>query len=148
MIVHQGTHLPIWSIVLSAVISLLLSLINIGSSVAFNAIVSLTIACYFGSYAIPIGLLAWKRATHQPLALGPWNLGRYGLATNIIALFWLTITWVFTFFPIGIPVTVSTMNWASTLWGGCMIIGLSWYFIRQRKVFVGPRVAVGSMNPH
>lgn len=47
-LVHKGTHLPLWSIALSALISLLLSLINIGSSVAFNAIVSLTIACFLG----------------------------------------------------------------------------------------------------
>ena len=44
--VHKGTHLPLWSIALSAVISLLLSLINIGSSVAFNALVSLTVSSH------------------------------------------------------------------------------------------------------
>lgn len=146
--VHNGTHLPLWSIALSAVISLLLSLINIGSSVAFNAIVSLTIACFFGSYAIPISLLAWRRATKRPVVLGPWNLGRYGLAVNIISVCWLAITWVFTFFPIAVPVTPSTMNWSCALWGGSMILGLGWYFIWQHKVFVGPRVQAGTMNPH
>ena len=148
IVVHPGTHLPLWSIALSAVISLLLSLINIGSTVAFNAIVSLTIACYFGSYFIPIALLAWRRATNRPLVLGPWNMGRYGLAVNIISLAWLAITWTFTFFPIAIPVTTQTMNWSCTLWGGFMILGLGWYFIWQHKVFVGPRVVVGTMNPH
>ncbi|KAK5084760.1 hypothetical protein LTR05_005838 [Lithohypha guttulata] len=144
--VHQGTHLPLWSIALSAVVSLLLSLINIGSAVAFNAIVSLTIACYWGSYAIPIALLAWRRATNQPLKMGPWNLGRAGLPINIVAIVWLAVTWVFTFFPIAIPVTPASMNWASTLWSGCMILGLGWYSIRQHKHFTGPIVQVGTMN--
>jgi hypothetical protein len=129
-------------------ISLLLSLINIGSSVAFNAIVSLTIACYFGSYAIPIALLAWRRATNRPIVLGPWHLGRYGLPVNIISLAWLTITWIFTFFPIAIPVSPMTMNWSCVLWGGAMIVGLGWYFLVQHKVFVGPRVQAGALNPH
>ncbi|KAK5085104.1 hypothetical protein LTR24_007240 [Lithohypha guttulata] len=146
--VHPGTHLPLWSIAFSAVISLFLSLINIGSSVAFNAIVSLTVACFFGSYGIPIALLAWRRATNRPLKLGPWNWGRYGLAINIVSVCWLIITWVFAFFPIAIPVTPATMNWSCVLWGGSMILGLGWYFIRQHKVFTGPRVQAGTMNLH
>ena len=147
-LVHKGTHLPLWSIALSAVISLLLSLINIGSAVAFNAIVSLTIACYFGSYLIPIALLAWKRATNQPHQMGPWNCGRWGLPLNIISIIWLVITWVFTFFPIAVPVTTQTLNWSPVLWSGCMILGLGWYFAFQRKVFVGPNVQMGTMNVH
>ena len=119
---------------------MLLGLINIGSSVAFNAIVSLVIAAYFGSYMIPLGIVIYKRLTHAPLQMGPWNLGKWGLAINCFSMLWLMLTWLFSFFPIATPVTLETMNWSSTLWGALMSIGLAWYFAFQRKRFTGPAI--------
>jgi len=146
--VSPSSHLPIYSIALSAFVSMILSLINIGSSVAFNAIVSLVVAAYFGSYAIPISLVAYKRVRGHPLELGPWNLGRLGLPVNIISLAWLAITWAFSFFPIAVPVVPATMNWSCVLWGFMMLGGLSWYFFYQRYRFTGPTVAVGQLRVH
>ena len=119
---------------------MLLGLINIGSSVAFNAIVSLVVSAYFGSYMIPIAIVIYKRITHQPLQMGPWNLGKWGLAVNLFSMVWLSITWFFAFFPIAVPVVPSTMNWSSTLWGCLMIFGITWYFAYQRKRFNGPAI--------
>ena len=119
---------------------MLLGLINIGSSVAFNAIVSLVVAAYFGSYFIPISIVAYRRAKGIPLELGPWNLGRFGLATNLVAMGWMILTWTFSFFPIAVPVTPQTMNWSSALWGGLMIFGIGWYFAFQRHRFTGPTI--------
>jgi choline transport protein len=138
--VEPRTHLPLYSIGLSAVISMLLGLINIGSSVAFNAIVSLVIAAYFGSYMIPISIVIYKRLTGVPLQMGPWTLGKWGLAVNIFSMVWLSITWLFSFFPIAIPVTPESMNWSSTLWGALMGFGTIWYFAYQRKRFTGPAI--------
>jgi choline transport protein len=118
---------------------MLLGLINIGSNVAFNAIVSLVIAAYFGSYLAPIAIIAYRRLTGIPLKMGPWNLGpRLGLATNLFALVWLIITLVFSFFPIAVPVTPETMNWSCVLWGGMMTFGVVWYAAFQRHKFTGP----------
>ena len=138
--VEPRTHLPLFSIGLSAFISMLLGLINIGSSVAFNAIVSLVVAAYFGSYMIPISIVIYKRLTHAPLQMGPWNLGKWGLAINLFSMLWLILTWLFSFFPIAIPVTPETMNWSSTLWGSLMTFGIIWYFVFQRKRFTGPAI--------
>ena len=119
---------------------MLLGLINIGSSVAFNAIVSLVIAAYFGSYAIPISMVAYRRIKGIPTKMGPWSLGRFGLVVNIVALVWIVITWTASFFPIALPVTPSNMNWSSVLWGFMMIFGTLWYFAYQRYRFTGPTV--------
>lgn len=124
---------------------MLLGLINIGSSVAFNAIVSLVAAAFFGSYFIPISILAYRRLQQVPLELGPWNLGRFGLFVNIFALVWISICFTFSFFPIAVPVTPETMNWSCVLWGGIMIFGVAWYAAFQRHHFEGPTV-VTSLN--
>lgn len=144
--VEPNTHLPLYSIGLSAVISMLLGLINIGSSVAFNAIVSLVVAAYFGSYMIPISIVIYKRVTGAHLQMGPWNMGRWGLAVNVFSMAWLILTWLFSFFPIAVPVTPSSMNWSSTLWGALMIFGVAWYFAYQRKRFTGPAIFAGVVD--
>ena len=122
------------------IISMILALINIGSSVAFNAIVSLVIAAVFGSYFIPISMVAYRRLKGIPLGLGPWNMGRWGLPINIFALLWIMITWTFSFFPIAIPVTNETMNWSSVLWAFMMGFGILWYWAYQRHKFTGPTI--------
>lgn len=142
--VHAGTQLPLYSIGVSACISMLLSLINIGSSVAFNAVVSLTVASFFGSYFLAIVMLVWKRLTAQSIDLGPWSLGRFGLSINLFALGWLIITFIFSFFPIVVPVVPETMNWSCVLYGFIMLFGLTWYAVRQRKFYTGPKVVLGA----
>ena len=138
--VEPRSKLPINSIIVSAIISMILALINIGSSVAFNAIVSLVIAAVFGSYFIPISMVAYRRLKGIPLGLGPWNMGRWGLPVNMFALLWIMITWTFSFFPIAVPVTNETMNWSSVLWAFMMGFGVLWYWAYQRHKFTGPSI--------
>jgi len=70
----------------SIVITTLLSLINLGSVVALNAISSLGVLSILFSYTITLSCLIWRRLFGAPLPQRRWTLGRYGLAVNIIAL--------------------------------------------------------------
>jgi choline transport protein len=121
------------------VINALLGLINIGSSVAFNAIVSLVVAGFLSSYLIPIVIMIFKRIWREPIAFGPWNLGRWGLAINIYAAAYTIITLVFSFFPPSVPVTAVTMNWSCVVYGGVVILGIIFYVVHGHKNYVGPR---------
>lgn len=47
-----------------------LGLINIGSSVAFSAIVSLVVTAHFGSYLIPISAVAYRHLKGVHLEFG------------------------------------------------------------------------------
>lgn len=67
------------------VIVVLLSLINLGSNVALNAINSLAAVSVLTSYLISIGCLIWRRVSGEPLPPRKWSLGKYGLAINCIA---------------------------------------------------------------
>src|SRR2546423_3061344 len=72
--VEPTTHLPLYSIGLSALISLLLGLLTIRSSVAFHDTVSLGVAAYFGPYSIPLSIVLYKGTIAAPLQIGPVNL--------------------------------------------------------------------------
>jgi amino acid transporter len=122
----------------SLVVSSLLSLINIGSSTALNAINSLGGVSILTSYFITISCLIWRRLAGPPLPPRRWSLGRYGLAINIAALLFLLPLWFFAFWPLATPVTAMNMNWSSTMFGGLIMLALVYYYFVARHVYVGP----------
>lgn len=76
-------NLPINSIFFTFCMTILLSLINLGSATALNSITSLATNALFSSYICSIGCMIWRRATNQPLLPSPFRLGRRGLPINI-----------------------------------------------------------------
>ncbi|KAI9808499.1 MAG: hypothetical protein M1827_007204 [Pycnora praestabilis] len=140
--VEPRTALPLYSIALSTLISLLLGLINIGSTAAFNAIVSLIIAATLISYGIPICLLLIRRIRGDQLRWGPWKLGRLGVVTNIIGLIYIFIATFFSFWPQTAQVDAVDMNWSVVVLGGVMILSMVFYFIYGRKQYKGPIIEV------
>ncbi|KAL9625354.1 MAG: hypothetical protein Q9160_000417 [Pyrenula sp. 1 TL-2023] len=61
--IHPATSIPVIAIAVTTVISVLLSLINIGSSVAFNDVVSLSVVGLWSSYLVGNSLFLWRRVT-------------------------------------------------------------------------------------
>lgn len=130
--------IPLYSIGLTALISCLLGLINIGSSVAFNAIISLVAAGFFSTYIITISLMIRKRLSGEPIEFGPWNMGKWGMAVNVYAVAYSIIVTVFSFFPPATPVTAVSMNWSCAVYGGVIIFGLVFWMVSGRKQWQGP----------
>ncbi|KAK2829927.1 hypothetical protein FQN49_007119 [Arthroderma sp. PD_2] len=138
--INKKTSIPIYTIVLTGVSNGLLSLINIGSTVAFNAIVSLLVSGYMSSYIIVISVMIYKRLTSNSVSFGPWNLGRFGLPINIFAIVYTVITVLFAFFPPTVPVTPENLNYSAVVYGGVVIFGVIYYMTWGHKTFVGPRL--------
>lgn len=123
---------------MTVLISLLLALINIGSSSAFNAIVSLSVASVLASYMMPISLILRKRIVGEPIRLGPWKLGRLGMFANIVGLVYAIIGFFFSFWPGAVNVTAESMNWACLVWGAAVLFCSFWYWFRARHHYHGP----------
>ncbi|KAF8867268.1 amino acid transporter-like protein [Acephala macrosclerotiorum] len=143
--VHVGTALPLYSILVSTVISLLLALINIGSTAAFNAIMSVNVAAFFFSYMIPISLLLQKRLRKDPVKdnihWGPWHMGPiFGPIVNVVGLIYTAITLFFSFWPATAVVTPVTMNWSCLLFGGSLIFSVVFYLVWGKHSFKWPIV--------
>ena len=140
--VSPGWNIPLRAVCVSLVVSTLLSLINIGSYVALNAINSLGVLAILFSYFITIGVLTWRRLFGAPLPPRRWSLGRYGLPINIASLLFITPIMFFDVWPLAIPVTPHNMNWSSTMFCGVLLIALIYYVVKARKVYTGPVVLV------
>lgn len=140
--VAPGWNIPIPAIVLSATITCLLSLINIGSYYAFNAFNSLGTLSILFSYTIVISCLVWRRFSGNPLPARRWSLGKWGLPINIISLCFTTPLLLFYAWPLTYPVTPQNMNWSSTMFGGVLILAAIYYVFKGRKDYAGPVVLV------
>lgn len=63
--VHPRTRVPVVAIVVVTVIPCLLSLIYIGSSTAYNDVISMSVSGLYASYLLPCSFLLWRRVTGQ-----------------------------------------------------------------------------------
>lgn len=131
------------AVFVSFVVTCLLSLINLRSAVAFNAIVSLTVGAILSSYIISMSCVALRKIRKdKPLSHARWSLGKYGLAINTAAVLFLLVIYVFAFFPLGTPVTVETMNWSSLIYVFIVLFAIAYFLLYGRKVYEGPVVLV------
>ena len=130
---------PTRAVVLTGIITALLSLINIGSTAAFNAFLSLATIGFYFSYGIPIFLFAMRRFSRDnPVEFGPWSMGRVGLTINILAVLFCTFLVLFVPFPSVLPVTAQNMNYAAPIFLGVIFLALVDYAVRGHRKYVGP----------
>ncbi|EZF21890.1 hypothetical protein H112_05063 [Trichophyton rubrum D6] len=138
--IDRKRSIPLFAIALTGVLNALLGLISIGSNVAFSAVVSLVVSGYMSSYVIVICVMIHKRLTHGKIEFGPWNLGRYGLPINIVAVIYTTVTVIFAFFPPSVPVTAENMNYSGPVYGVVVAFGIVYYIVRGHKTYTGPKL--------
>lgn len=150
----NGTyHIPVRAISLVSTVIVLLSFINIGSSVALNAILSLSTISLYVSYIIPISCLLHKRLrsrTSRPgkagsahvsedeIAFGPFTLGRFGAIINLYGVCYATMLIPFMALPTSLPLTAETMNYAGPIFLFVLLFAGFDYVVRGRHKFKGP----------
>lgn len=74
---NVGTPIPLNAILVSLIITIVLSLLNLGSVTAFNSIVGLLSGSGGVSYSISIGCVLWRRMFGKPLPKSPFSLGKF-----------------------------------------------------------------------
>ncbi|KAK5726664.1 hypothetical protein LTR15_002552 [Elasticomyces elasticus] len=137
-VVPEQWGIPMNAIMVSTVITSLLSVINLGSYAAFNALNSLGTVSILFSYTITTGCLIWRRLFGEPLPARRWSLGKWGLPLNIISLCFTTPMLFFYTWPLSYPVTPANMNWSSTMFGSVLVIAGIYYFFKGRHEYHGP----------
>src|SRR6266498_5144337 len=109
--VRPGWDIPLNAILTSFIITSLLSLIILGSTIAFNVIASIAQVGITLSYIVAIGCIFRKRLFREPLLPSRFSLGRAGFTNNALALIFLLFANVMPFFPAVSSPTLAEMNW-------------------------------------
>ena len=137
------TPIPVPAICLSTTTTLLLSLINLGSTAAFNAIAGVMIAALFTTYIVSIGAFIRARlVTSGRLPPARFSLGRLGLPVNILAMAWLSFAIVFSFFPTADNPVPVDMNWSVVVLAGVLSFAVAAYCLHGRGMYRAPVAAV------
>ncbi|KAL4747438.1 hypothetical protein BDW72DRAFT_15313 [Aspergillus terricola var. indicus] len=139
--------IPIRALFLVASCIVVLSFIQIGSSTAFNAILSLSTLGLYISYLIPLWLLVYKRLTAPAdIPKGTFNLGKLGLPMNLLAILFATYFVIFLPFPPLLPVTGENMQYAGPVLGFVMLFAIGDWIIRGRHRWEGPTFSLRAYN--
>jgi len=136
------TQTPLRAIILCTGLSIMPGLLDLASPIAANAVFALCAISLDLSYIIPIFLRRMfqdhPEVTFKP---GPFYMGDgiIGLGANCICIFWTLFVCVIFSFPTTLPVTPQTMNYASVITGGVMVLAFAWYIIDGHRHYHGPQ---------
>ncbi|KAF2804150.1 putative GABA permease [Mytilinidion resinicola] len=159
--IEPRTTLPLVSIALTMITAILLSLIGLGSAVAFNDVVSLAINGLYTSYLLGNSLLLYRRLTggvrpysasdttlrntidSDHLVWGPWKIPEpLGTIVNAFGCIYLFVMLVFSFWPTQANPTPDLMNYSSLMVGAVLIFGVVYYLVWGNRSYTGPVVEV------
>ncbi|CAG8332358.1 unnamed protein product [Penicillium salamii] len=136
--VHPTLNCPVRATVAMSAIVTCLGCIYIGSTTAFQALISsfivLSSLSYFG--AICPHVLSGRRN----MVPGPFYMGqKLGMVVNVVSLIYILVTVVFFCFPFVLPATVHNMNYTSVITVGLMALTAVWWMARGRRQYQGPQ---------
>ncbi|THV93304.1 amino acid permease [Aureobasidium pullulans] len=141
-IVTIGTPIPLNAILFSLSITVVLALVNLGSTTAFNSIAGLLAGSGGFSYSVSIACVLWRKIRGMPLPQGRFSLGIFGIPINAFAVLYMIQQAIISFFPMFAIVTVKTMNYGCVMFGGVAIISVVYFVVRGRHVYKGPVVDI------
>jgi choline transport protein len=137
--VHPTLRVPINSVWLVSSAIVLLTMINIGSTTAFYAIISLSVLALNLSYVIPIIFIVIRKLSHEPIVYGPWRMAaRWDLIVNLFAIIYGIFIIIFLPFPPTLPVTAKNLNWSGPVLGFVIIFAVADWCISGKKRFKVP----------
>ncbi|KAJ6150561.1 hypothetical protein N7471_001760 [Penicillium samsonianum] len=138
--ISGGNELPVPAILFGFSATVALGAIQLGSITAINAILGAGIICIMLSYVVPI--IAFIGARKNLPKKRYFNLGRFGVVLNIIAIVWTIFITVWLFFPLYLPVTAVTMNYAIAVVAGVCVVSLINWFAHSRKSYRVPQAVL------
>ncbi|OKL57582.1 hypothetical protein UA08_07277 [Talaromyces atroroseus] len=136
--VHKKLDVPLNALYLTTLLVIIFGCIFLGSSSAFNAIISASVVALDISYGMPI-LINVLRG-RKMIAHSPWKMPEpIAWIANIISLVYIILTTVLFLFPPDLPTTASNMNYCVAALGIVLLISLFQWILDGRKNFTGPR---------
>lgn len=114
----------------------ILALIIIGSTTAFNIILSVSATGLFTSYIVVIATVLARKLRIEPFPASRFKIPRtIGIVVNIIALCFLSVAFLFLFFPAAPAPDAASMNWGVLIYGVAVLFSVFYYCVRGRHQY-------------
>ncbi|KAL7418652.1 polyamine transporter tpo5 [Cryptotrichosporon argae] len=130
---YDVPYVGLW---LSVLVGCCICACYIGSTIAFNAIISSCAVSCLLAYGMPmLCRVFWPNVLDGQY--GPFRLGRFGWSVNLAALVFIILMSMLFIMPASYPVTAENMNYAIVAVGGVVLgVTLQWFFW-GKKVYHG-----------
>ncbi|KAL4926786.1 amino acid/polyamine transporter I [Aspergillus undulatus] len=129
-------HLPLNALYINTVLAAAVGALQLGSSTAMNALLGGASLCGKMSFAMCLVALLWRGCDALPK--DRWlNLGKWGLFIDYVALLWVLWVSVWVCFPVYVPVTASSMNYAAGIFVAVSLVSLGYYFAAGSRAEMG-----------
>ncbi|KAE8394733.1 amino acid/polyamine transporter I [Aspergillus alliaceus] len=139
--VNPKLNTPVRATIAVSTMVTCLGCIYIGSTTAFQALISSYIVLSTLSYLGAI--LPHVLTGRKNILPGPFYLKkRLGFIVNVASLLYIIVTVVFFCFPLVIPATANNMNYTGVIVAGLMAMTAVWWAFRGRHDYRGPRYNV------
>jgi amino acid transporter len=100
------------------------------TSGTYAVVTSISVIGLYVSYIVPV-FLAWRtRGSAMEVVRGPWHLGRFGSAINVVAMMWVLFITVILALPDDVRAGKTIAALTATL--------VVWYLAAERRRFRGP----------
>ncbi|KAJ6084660.1 Amino acid/polyamine transporter I [Penicillium sp. IBT 16267x] len=136
-VVDKRLDIPFNAMMLGMVVEIILGVIYFGSTAAYNAFSGVGVIFLTMSYACPI-LVSLVFRRREDIKNGSFNLGIVGAIANVIALAWSALAIPLFCMPTLETVTLTSMNYASVVFVGVVVIAAVWYGVWGYKNYRGP----------
>lgn len=136
--IHPTLNCPVRATLAMSGLVTCLGCIYVGSTTAFQALISsfivLSSLSYFGA------ILPHVLSSRRNMVPGPFYMGqKLGMVVNIVALLYIMVTVIFFCFPLVMPATVNNMNYTSVITVGLMALVGLWWLFRGHREYRGPQ---------
>lgn len=145
--VNPYYEVPVNAICTGAFLIIAVGAIILGSTTAVNAILGGSIVLAYTSYLLVVAALFYSGRESVFLHNRHFNMGRSGLYFNYISIIWMPFIIVWLCFPIYVPATGSTMNYASAVLGGVLLCATINWFAYSRTRYRSPAAIVDDLSP-
>lgn len=144
--VHPKLDLPLNALYLTVSLVIIFGCIFLGSSSAFNAIISASVVALGVSYGIPIAINCLRGRNMLPESRAFKLKGPIGWILNLIGLAYVTVTSVLFLFPPALPATGSNMNYCVVVFFIILVISIIQWFVDGKKNYSGPRINIEQLQ--
>jgi amino acid permease (GABA permease) len=134
--INPRTRTPSRAVYFAVVFAFILAIPSMWSSVAYGAVISISVIGLYIAYVIPTLLRRLAGSTFTP---GPWHLGRWSALVGWVGVLWVGIITVLFVLPTASPITWHDFNYTPVAVGVVLLYAGVYWLVSARKWFTGPR---------
>ncbi|KAL7919959.1 amino acid/polyamine transporter I [Trichoderma austrokoningii] len=135
---HLDWASPVRATAIMLALQIIIGVLYVASATAYSSFINLTLFALNITVALPQAALLFRGRSILPERA--FSLGKFGYVTNATATLFVIFFSVCFCFPVGFPVTASTMNYLIVVMAGGLVVTALVWFVKLRKTFTGPQL--------